>query len=263
MVWGVDPEFLLHGGDQEKELRDVGILESLKNYEKSGVPKGALTDFGDAFNYLRRKQRLVFRLHNPHSKSRLVSCWTLRILALEDGVCSSTSRTSSNEKSSSVSDENQLSTSFERCKTAIIYMEKLSMCTLHSYENQTYTTSENDANVNTRGCATTWNCLTDCLLLLSILRDLASNDVGSVTKCSVSLEKNRVSDSNSDSSRLLAPSQSPLSKPQSSNPITGELKLCSVIDFFPFRSIPSVGKQTRVKRKKDKDMRSKVKYAFM
>ncbi|KAG2273214.1 hypothetical protein Bca52824_067769 [Brassica carinata] len=107
MVWGVDPEFLLHGGDQEKELRDVGILESLKNYEKSGVPKGALTDFGDAFNYLRRKQRLVFRLHNPHSKSRLVS-------SLEDGVCSSTSRTSSNEKSSSVSDENQLSTSFER-----------------------------------------------------------------------------------------------------------------------------------------------------
>ncbi|KAG2272799.1 hypothetical protein Bca52824_067354 [Brassica carinata] len=113
---------------------------------------------------------------------------TLRILALEDGVCSSTSRTSSNEKSSSVSDENQLSTSFERCKTAIIYMEKLSMCTLHSYENQTYTTSENDANVNTRGCATTWNCLTG---LSSSLKhssgDLASNDVGSVTKESLTV----------------------------------------------------------------------------
>ncbi|CAN7123696.1 hypothetical protein HID58_006198 [Brassica napus] len=40
-----------HGDDQEKELlRDVvGFLKSLGNYEKSGVPKGATTDSGDAF----------------------------------------------------------------------------------------------------------------------------------------------------------------------------------------------------------------------
>ncbi|WZY77329.1 hypothetical protein YC2023_023713 [Brassica napus] len=34
----------------ESELRDVvGFLKSLRNYEKSGVLKGAAIDFGDAF----------------------------------------------------------------------------------------------------------------------------------------------------------------------------------------------------------------------
>lgn len=51
---------------EDPELRDfVGFLESLKNYEKSGVPKGAGTDSSEGFD-LGRMKRLTLRLHNPH-----------------------------------------------------------------------------------------------------------------------------------------------------------------------------------------------------
>ena len=51
---------------EDPELRDfVGFLESLKNYEKSGVPKGAGTDSSEGFD-LGRMKRLMLRLHNPH-----------------------------------------------------------------------------------------------------------------------------------------------------------------------------------------------------
>lgn len=56
---------------EDPELRDfVGFLESLKNYEKSGVPKGAGTDSDDGFD-LGRMKRLMLRLHNPHSKYKV------------------------------------------------------------------------------------------------------------------------------------------------------------------------------------------------
>lgn len=51
---------------EDPELREfVGFLESLKNYEKSGVPKGAGTDSTEGFD-LGRMKRLMLRLHNPH-----------------------------------------------------------------------------------------------------------------------------------------------------------------------------------------------------
>uniref|UniRef100_A0A1J3JAN4 Folylpolyglutamate synthase n=1 Tax=Noccaea caerulescens TaxID=107243 RepID=A0A1J3JAN4_NOCCA len=57
---------------EDPELRDfVGFLESLKNYEKSGVPKGAGTDSGEGFD-LRRMTRLMLRLDNPHFKYKVV-----------------------------------------------------------------------------------------------------------------------------------------------------------------------------------------------
>lgn len=48
----------------------VGFLESLKNYEKSGVPKGAGTDSGEGFD-LGRMKRLMLRLNNPHFKYKV------------------------------------------------------------------------------------------------------------------------------------------------------------------------------------------------
>ncbi|BAB08519.1 folylpolyglutamate synthase-like protein [Arabidopsis thaliana] len=57
---------------EDPELRDfVGFLESLKNYEKSGVPKGAGTDSDDGFD-LGRMKRLMLRLRNPHYKYKVV-----------------------------------------------------------------------------------------------------------------------------------------------------------------------------------------------
>ncbi|CAA7058325.1 unnamed protein product [Microthlaspi erraticum] len=57
---------------EDPELRDfVGFLESLKNYEKSGVPKGAGTDSGEGFD-LRRMRRLMLRLDNPHFNYKVV-----------------------------------------------------------------------------------------------------------------------------------------------------------------------------------------------
>ncbi|WZZ02202.1 hypothetical protein YC2023_074530 [Brassica napus] len=57
---------------EDPELRDfVGFLESLKNYEKSGVPKGAGTDSNEGFD-LGRMKRLMLRLHNPHLNYKVV-----------------------------------------------------------------------------------------------------------------------------------------------------------------------------------------------
>ncbi|KFK33006.1 hypothetical protein AALP_AA6G318000 [Arabis alpina] len=57
---------------EDPELRDfVGFLESLKNYEKSGVPKGAGTDSSDGFD-LSRMKRLLLRLNNPHFNYKVV-----------------------------------------------------------------------------------------------------------------------------------------------------------------------------------------------
>ncbi|KAF2551201.1 hypothetical protein F2Q68_00035874 [Brassica cretica] len=57
---------------EDPELRDfVGFLESLKNYEKSGVPKGAGTDSSEGFD-LGRMKRLMLRLHNPHLNYKVV-----------------------------------------------------------------------------------------------------------------------------------------------------------------------------------------------
>ncbi|KAK4766563.1 hypothetical protein SAY87_008205 [Trapa incisa] len=49
----------------------VAYIDSLKNYEKSGVPKGAGTDTDDGFN-LGRMSRLLDRLGNPQSKFKAV-----------------------------------------------------------------------------------------------------------------------------------------------------------------------------------------------
>ncbi|XP_030536061.1 dihydrofolate synthetase isoform X2 [Rhodamnia argentea] len=60
----------LSSGDVEmREL--VEYLDSLKNYEKSGVPKGAGTDSDDGFD-LGRMRRLMGRLGNPDSRFKAV-----------------------------------------------------------------------------------------------------------------------------------------------------------------------------------------------
>lgn len=52
---------------EEPELKELtDYLESLKNYEKSGVPKGAGTDSEDGFD-LGRMRRLLDQLGNPIS----------------------------------------------------------------------------------------------------------------------------------------------------------------------------------------------------
>lgn len=49
----------------------VDYIDSLKNYEKSGVPTGAGTDSNDGFD-LGRMRRLLDRFGNPHSKFKAV-----------------------------------------------------------------------------------------------------------------------------------------------------------------------------------------------
>ncbi|XXG71362.1 hypothetical protein AAC387_Pa07g0634 [Persea americana] len=57
---------------EDPKLRDLlDFLDNLKNYEKSGVPKGAGTDSSDGFD-LGRMRRLMERLGNPHSKFKAV-----------------------------------------------------------------------------------------------------------------------------------------------------------------------------------------------
>ncbi|XP_044472721.1 dihydrofolate synthetase isoform X2 [Mangifera indica] len=57
---------------EEPELKDLmEYMDSLKNYEKSGVPKGAGTDSEDGFD-LGRMSRLMDRLGNPLSKFKAV-----------------------------------------------------------------------------------------------------------------------------------------------------------------------------------------------
>ncbi|KAJ8748101.1 hypothetical protein K2173_023503 [Erythroxylum novogranatense] len=56
----------------EPELEDfMNYLDSLKNYEKSGVPKGAGTDSEDGFD-MGRIRRLMDRLGNPHNKFKAI-----------------------------------------------------------------------------------------------------------------------------------------------------------------------------------------------
>lgn len=66
----------LSAGDVEvREL--VQYIDSLKNYEKSGVPKDAGTDSDDGFD-LGRMRRLMGRLGNPDSRFKV--CSLLQIL---------------------------------------------------------------------------------------------------------------------------------------------------------------------------------------
>ena len=58
-----------HADDSEmKDLMDY--IDSLKNYEKSGVPKGAGTDSREGFD-LGRMTRLMERFGNPQSKFKV------------------------------------------------------------------------------------------------------------------------------------------------------------------------------------------------
>ncbi|GMN44459.1 hypothetical protein TIFTF001_013662 [Ficus carica] len=81
-------EFLHHGGsfkglcsrsaEEEPELKDfMEYMDSLKNYEKSGVPKDAGTDSDDGFD-LGRMRRLMELLDNPHSKFKVPHIQTIR-----------------------------------------------------------------------------------------------------------------------------------------------------------------------------------------
>ncbi|KAK9292095.1 hypothetical protein L1049_020051 [Liquidambar formosana] len=57
---------------EDPEMKDfLEYMENLKNYEKSGVPKGAGTDSDDGFD-LGRMRRLMERLGNPQTKFKAV-----------------------------------------------------------------------------------------------------------------------------------------------------------------------------------------------
>ncbi|KAI3471198.1 hypothetical protein Pfo_027861 [Paulownia fortunei] len=57
---------------ESQELKEfTEYMEQLKNYEKTGVPKGAGTDSGDGFD-LGRMRRLLHTLGNPQSKFKAV-----------------------------------------------------------------------------------------------------------------------------------------------------------------------------------------------
>lgn len=56
---------------EDPELEEVmEFLDSLKNYEKSGVPKGAGTDSNDGFD-LGRMRRLMELMGNPQSRFKV------------------------------------------------------------------------------------------------------------------------------------------------------------------------------------------------
>ncbi|PIA49088.1 hypothetical protein AQUCO_01300145v1 [Aquilegia coerulea] len=58
--------------NEDPKLKDfIDYLENLKNYEKSGVPKGAGTNSEDGFD-LGRMNRLMKLLGNPHNKFKAV-----------------------------------------------------------------------------------------------------------------------------------------------------------------------------------------------
>ncbi|RHN48448.1 putative dihydrofolate synthase [Medicago truncatula] len=57
---------------EDSEMKDlVDYIDSLKNYEKYGVPTGAGTDSNDGFD-LGRMRRLLDRFGNPHSKFKVI-----------------------------------------------------------------------------------------------------------------------------------------------------------------------------------------------
>ncbi|CAM9002678.1 unnamed protein product [Rhodiola kirilowii] len=57
---------------EDPELKDfLDYMDNLKNYEKSGVPRGAGTDSDDGFD-LGRMRRLMARLGNPQSNLKVV-----------------------------------------------------------------------------------------------------------------------------------------------------------------------------------------------
>lgn len=55
------------GGGEEGQLGEfLEYMDRLRNYERSGVPRGAGTDSGDGFD-LGRMRRLLRRLGDPHT----------------------------------------------------------------------------------------------------------------------------------------------------------------------------------------------------
>lgn len=68
-VIGFERGFSTYSEDPELE-EFLEYLENLKNYEKSGVPKGAGTDSSDGFD-LGRMNRLMERLGNPQSSFKV------------------------------------------------------------------------------------------------------------------------------------------------------------------------------------------------
>jgi hypothetical protein len=55
------------GGGEEGKLGDfLEYMDRLRNYERSGVPRGAGTDSDDGFD-LGRMRRLLRRLGDPHT----------------------------------------------------------------------------------------------------------------------------------------------------------------------------------------------------
>ncbi|KAH9646613.1 Dihydrofolate synthetase [Citrus sinensis] len=63
--------FFSTSSEEPELMHFMNYLDSLKNFEKSGVPKGAGTDSDDGFD-LGRMNRLMDRLGNPHSKFKTV-----------------------------------------------------------------------------------------------------------------------------------------------------------------------------------------------
>ncbi|KAF2315508.1 hypothetical protein GH714_039965 [Hevea brasiliensis] len=69
---------------EETELKDfIDYLDSLKNYEKSGVPKDAGTDSDEGFD-LGRMRRLMDRLGNPHSKFKVLTAIAFSLIVQEN-----------------------------------------------------------------------------------------------------------------------------------------------------------------------------------
>lgn len=64
---------------EDPELGDfLDYMDKLKNYERSGVPRGAGTDSDDGFD-LGRMQRLLQRLGNPHTQFKVCNIFWERM----------------------------------------------------------------------------------------------------------------------------------------------------------------------------------------
>ncbi|KAK9994692.1 hypothetical protein SO802_024395 [Lithocarpus litseifolius] len=69
---------------EEPELKELmEYMDSLKNYEKVGVPKGAGTDSDDGFD-LGRMRRLMERLGNPQSQFKIFTAMAFTLFAREN-----------------------------------------------------------------------------------------------------------------------------------------------------------------------------------